>query len=60
MKSTISHIKHSDESLTNRLHKVEDRISWVEDKVDKLEHSHKDKEKKLKVQIEHARPVGPH
>jgi hypothetical protein len=41
-----SQIKHSFKNLTKRLDQVEDRISGIENKVNELEHSDKDKEKK--------------
>jgi TolA-binding protein len=45
MKSSISQIKKktSADSLVNRLDQVKDRISGLQDKIEELEHSGKDK-----------------
>jgi hypothetical protein len=61
MKSSITQIKHLDEFPTNRMGQVENRVSGVEDKVEKLDQSAKDEEKNTKkTGMGHIRPLGHH
>jgi predicted nucleic acid-binding Zn-ribbon protein len=46
MKSSIMKIRNSIESLTKRMKLAEDKISGLENKIQELEHSDKNKEKK--------------
>jgi chromosome segregation ATPase len=50
MKSSLSQIKKSAESLTKRLDQIEDKISGLKDKVNELEHSNKGKKYEWNMQ----------
>jgi hypothetical protein len=59
MKSFTRQIKNSLEGLYSRQDQTEERLSWLEDKIDILEHADGDKEKN-KVWMEHVRPLRHH
>jgi hypothetical protein len=45
-------IKNSVESLTNRLEQNEDKMSWLQDKVEELKYSSKDKKFKVQIKVQ--------